>query len=89
MNEDTHREYIGDGIYVAFDGHRIWLRKLDGNQFALNVQVFSTLQAYEQRLCMALESEVAEIYRRLDAEIPKLMKRAEETLERLRRPVTL
>lgn len=55
MTEETHREYLGDGVYCAFDGHHIWLRTLEGNQIALEAPVFAALQDYERRLRESLK----------------------------------
>lgn len=47
---ETHREYLGDGVYAAFDGYQVWLRTLEGNQIALEPAVFVALEDYVRRL---------------------------------------
>jgi hypothetical protein len=45
--------YIGDGVYVSFDGFQIWLRapRDNGNHvIALEPDVFNSLVAYRQHL---------------------------------------
>lgn len=46
--------YLGDGVYVSFDGYQIWLRTSDGitttNRIALEPSVFAALVDYEQSL---------------------------------------
>lgn len=40
--------YLGDAVYVSFDGYQIWLRTGDGNnqRIALDPYVFRDLQKY-------------------------------------------
>ena len=45
-------EYLGDAVYVSFDGYHIWLRTGDGNnqRIALEPSVFTALVNYQKRL---------------------------------------
>lgn len=46
MEKET---YIGDGVYVSFDGYQVWLRA-DENRIALEREVYGALLAYVERL---------------------------------------
>lgn len=37
--------HLDEGVYAAFDGHRIWLEK-DGNVITLNYRAFFALLTY-------------------------------------------
>lgn len=47
---ETHREYLGDGVYAAFDGYQIWLRTLSDDEIALEPPVYHALVEYAERL---------------------------------------
>lgn len=47
---ETHRIYLGDGVYASFDGYQIWLRTLEGNSIALEPSVYHALIDYAERL---------------------------------------
>jgi hypothetical protein len=51
---EIHRVHLGGGLYADYDGHRIWLRKLDGNQIPLNAHAFDQLVRYRQVLAITL-----------------------------------
>lgn len=42
-------EYIGDGVYVHFDGYQIWLITLEGNQIAINDRVYPQLLDFAEK----------------------------------------
>jgi hypothetical protein len=44
--------YIGDGVYVSFDGYQLWLSTADGSgcRIALEPGVYSALKAYVEDL---------------------------------------
>lgn len=46
-----NEEYIGDAVYVSFDGYHFWLRTGDANnqRIALEPPVFDRLIAYRKR----------------------------------------
>jgi hypothetical protein len=44
------KEYLGDGVYVRFDGYQIWLETQQGMAIALEPPVFAALVAYVKRL---------------------------------------
>lgn len=50
FDDRTHRkEYIGDGVYAAFDGYQIWLAaERDGrvHNIAIEPEVWASLKAY-------------------------------------------
>jgi hypothetical protein len=50
MNE--HNTYLGDGVYVSFDGYQIWLavNHHENKVIALEPYVFSNLCEYVKRL---------------------------------------
>ena len=52
MSEHRDHEYIGDGVYVSFDGYHIWLAANDHKNvvIALEPDVFDALVAYKRRL---------------------------------------
>jgi hypothetical protein len=45
-------EYLGDAVYVSFDGYQIWLRTGDGNnqRIALEPVVYDRLVRYVESL---------------------------------------
>lgn len=46
---ETHPQYIGDGVYVAFDGYQVWLRaERDGmlHEIAIEPAVWGALRRY-------------------------------------------
>jgi hypothetical protein len=53
-------EYLGDGVYVTFDGYYIWLRTGSHqhgeatNRIALDPGVFEALLAYRRKLVEAV-----------------------------------
>ena len=51
MDPDAE-EYIGDAVFVSFDGYQIWLRTGDHNhqRIALEPPVFAKLVDYQKRL---------------------------------------
>jgi hypothetical protein len=51
---EIHRVHLGGGLYADYDGHSIWLRKLDGNQIPLDANVLRRLVQYQQMLEMTL-----------------------------------
>lgn len=52
MNEE--KTYLGDGVYVSFDGYQLWLTTEDGipqtNRIALEPEVYEALVKYVKRL---------------------------------------
>ena len=52
--------YIGDGVYVNFDGYQIWVRTQQGNEIALEPSVFNYLVDYQARLTDAIADASAE-----------------------------
>lgn len=50
---EEHRDYIGDGVYVAFDGYAVWLRIDDhrnvGSQICLEPEVLEALVRFARR----------------------------------------
>lgn len=48
--DETHKDYLGDGVYAAFDGWHVWLRTLEGHEIALEPAVMAALQRYNARL---------------------------------------
>ena len=59
MDKET---YLGDAVYVSFDGYHIWLRTGDGNnqRIALEPAVFDALIDYRRRLYEALTEKTKE-----------------------------
>jgi hypothetical protein len=53
IQEET-KDYLGDGVYVDFDGYQIWLKANDYNnptdQIALEPNVIESLMRYIERL---------------------------------------
>lgn len=46
---ETHAQYIGDGVYAAFDGYHVWLRaERDGrlHEVAIEPAVWGALKRY-------------------------------------------
>jgi hypothetical protein len=52
----TMEQYIGDGVYVNFDGYHIWLRA-DNNNIGLEPEVLKALFDYN----LQLRKDAAEI----------------------------
>lgn len=56
MNKETltKKQYLGDGVYVGWDGFNVWLFTDNGisvtNQIALEPQVIDTLKGWLERL---------------------------------------
>lgn len=54
MNSPDYKDYIGDGVYVSFDGYHIWLTVERGDEgqarIALEPEVFHNLVQYRKRL---------------------------------------
>ncbi len=48
----THDDYLGDGVYVSFDGYQIWLaaNHHENKSVALEPQVFKDLIEYAKRI---------------------------------------
>lgn len=50
MTMETNKRYIGDGVFVDFDGYHLWLTTNDGfddtNRIALEPNVWAALLAY-------------------------------------------
>ena len=42
--------YLGDGVYVGFDGYQLWLWTLEGNHIALEPEVLEQLGKYQADL---------------------------------------
>lgn len=57
----AYRDYLGDGVYVDYDGYHIVLTTEDGvrqtNKIALDGQVMSALDRYRERLKGMLRTE--------------------------------
>ena len=58
------KRYIGDGVYVDFDGFSLWLTTEDGisvtNRICLEPQVYAALTQYVGSLAAALASRGGE-----------------------------
>lgn len=56
----TARDYLGDGVYVAFDGYGIWLTAEDGisatDAIYFEPVVYKALQRFMERLKERLDS---------------------------------
>jgi hypothetical protein len=54
-----YQDYLGDGVYVSFDGYQIWLAANDPNNdvVALEPSVFVRLIQYAERLREELNKE--------------------------------
>ena len=54
QENDKQSDYLGDGVYVDFDGYSIWLKANDYNHpsdtIALEPDVFKALVRYVERL---------------------------------------
>lgn len=52
LKRDFSEEYLGDAVYVSFDGYQLWLRTGDGNnnRIALEPSVYVALTQYVARL---------------------------------------
>ena len=59
MSGGKIKTYLGDGVYVGFDGYQIWLITSDGlgetNRIALDPDTYEALLAYVARLKRATE----------------------------------
>lgn len=55
MKVDQFPDYLGDGVYVSFDGYNIWLRTQQGTEIALEPAVFRALVRYQARLADAIK----------------------------------
>jgi hypothetical protein len=42
----THREYLGDGVYVGYDGYQLWFYTQEGHQIAMDPAVQQNLARY-------------------------------------------
>jgi hypothetical protein len=52
MNISPAKAYLGDGVYVSCDGHRLWLTTTrDGREesIGLEPEVYRALRAYARR----------------------------------------
>lgn len=49
-HEAINSQYLGDGVYVAFDGYHIWLQTQEGNKIALEPVVLEQLDKYRRAL---------------------------------------
>ena len=58
---ETHQDYIGDGVYVSWDGYQIVLRtEREGfgvHEIALDTRTFRNLIDYNKRLTKDLEQK--------------------------------
>lgn len=54
-----YQDYIGDGVYVSFDGYQIWLAANDPRNkcVALEPSVFAALVCYSENLREQLRAE--------------------------------
>ena len=54
-------DYIGDGVYVSFDGYHIWLKTQreegEWHTIALEPSVLEALNRYAKRIVEAAKSE--------------------------------
>ncbi len=52
MDLTKYDDYIGDGVYVSFDGYHIWLAANDHRNkvVALEPEVFERLVKYAERI---------------------------------------
>jgi len=52
MNNHTHMEYLGDGVYASYDGYQIWLaaNRHDNHVITINPTVYHRLVEYAERL---------------------------------------
>lgn len=50
MEHLQFKSYLGDGIYVGFDGYQMWIWTQEGNQIALESSVFRSLKDYSDIL---------------------------------------
>jgi hypothetical protein len=54
MTREQNRQYLGDGVYVSFDGEMVWLTTENGisvtNRIALEPYVWERLREYVSRL---------------------------------------
>ena len=57
MSRFNYEEYLGDGLYAGFDGYQIWLYTPEGNEVALEPEVFGALLSYHSRLVERLMDE--------------------------------
>lgn len=52
--QDKTKRYLGDGVYVTFDGYQVWLETSvqydSGSKIALEPEVFNALRSYVERL---------------------------------------
>jgi hypothetical protein len=46
----VERSYIGDGVHASFDGHHIWLKTGNGQQIALEPNVYFRLREYAKHV---------------------------------------
>ena len=53
-----NEEYVGDGVYVHFDGYQIWIttQRETLHEIALEPSTFHALVQYEQRLRQAIQA---------------------------------
>ena len=51
-----NKKYIGDGVYVEFDGYQVWLSLDDGTKIALNCETFEELTRYVENMQLVEES---------------------------------
>lgn len=47
--ETTHKQYIGDGLYVEFDGYQFRLWTPTGNEVFLDPEVLKTFIKFTQQ----------------------------------------
>lgn len=59
---NEHPDYLGDGVYVSFDGHNIWLdlrgQPHDYGEICLEPSLIDALVRYQKRIA-ALGEETA------------------------------
>jgi hypothetical protein len=56
---ETNQEYIGDGVYVSFDGYHVWLRTVreEVHEIALDPTTFQNLINYHKSLEQGKEDD--------------------------------
>lgn len=57
-----NKVYLGDSVYVSFDGFHIWLTTENGygptNQIALDPSVFEALKKYHEKLLSEIKDRL-------------------------------
>lgn len=57
MDAKMDKQYIGDGVYIYFDGYQIWLETLEGDHIALEYAVWQEVVEYGKKVFKIQESE--------------------------------